>query len=245
MSYHAYGASAEIVNTCGDNAFLDDTGTCQCLPGYIVPKPDAGCQPAVMGGAVTLQPVTIVGTPGGGPVSTPAPMPPAAPPTTAQKLNLASPWILGAAIGVLALVGLAALAAPKRSSAQPYRATPNPRRPPKGWWEDCVAGVTESGSAADPRSVCGALWHRKMSPKQRRAALRRHEGRAAPNYGMELRQDRPRAHEAFQWCVYARTPGKRRWVKLSQAAPHAYAEDYIRSSTDPRELRIRKCREGK
>jgi hypothetical protein len=51
-------------------------------------------------------------------------MPPP-PPTTAQKLNLASPWILGGAIGVLALVGLVALGSKKAPSPTPYRATPN------------------------------------------------------------------------------------------------------------------------
>ncbi len=51
----------------------------------------------------------------------------------------------------------------------------NPRRPPKQWMRDCVAGA--SGSATDPGAVCGALWYRKMSPAAKRAALAR-EGRA-------------------------------------------------------------------
>lgn len=50
----------------------------------------------------------------------------------------------------------------------------NPRRPPKQWMRDCVAGASES--AADPGAVCGALWYRKMSPAAKRAALAR-EGR--------------------------------------------------------------------
>ncbi len=49
----------------------------------------------------------------------------------------------------------------------------NPRRPPKLWMKHCVAGVKAGGSAADPGAVCGALWYKKMSPSQRRAALRR------------------------------------------------------------------------
>lgn len=47
----------------------------------------------------------------------------------------------------------------------------NPRRPPKQWMRDCVAGASKS--AADPSAVCGALWYRKMSPAAKRAALAR------------------------------------------------------------------------
>lgn len=55
-----------------------------------------------------------------------------------------------------------------------------PRRPPKKWMRDCVAGVeARSPSAADPGAVCGSLWHHKMSPKSKRAALsRERRGRA-------------------------------------------------------------------
>ena len=52
----------------------------------------------------------------------------------------------------------------------------NPRRPPKQWMRDCVAGASKS--ARNPGAVCGALWYHKMSPAQRRAALRR-EGKDA------------------------------------------------------------------
>lgn len=51
----------------------------------------------------------------------------------------------------------------------------NPKNPPKKWWDDCVSGVKESGSAYDPQSVCGALWYKKMSPTQKRAATRKAE----------------------------------------------------------------------
>ena len=43
-----------------------------------------------------------------------------------------------------------------------------PRRPPKTWFRSCVAGVTRSGGAAEPRAVCGAVWKRK-GPKERSA----------------------------------------------------------------------------
>lgn len=45
----------------------------------------------------------------------------------------------------------------------------NPNRPPKHWFQDCVAGA--SSSADDPNAVCGSLWYHKMSASQRRAAL--------------------------------------------------------------------------
>lgn len=47
----------------------------------------------------------------------------------------------------------------------------NPGRPPKRWMKKCVRSVEESGSAADPGAVCGSLWHHKMSPAKKRAAL--------------------------------------------------------------------------
>lgn len=49
----------------------------------------------------------------------------------------------------------------------------NPKRPPKEWWDDCVAGVAETSQAYDPASVCGALWYRKMSPAKKREAVAR------------------------------------------------------------------------
>jgi hypothetical protein len=57
----------------------------------------------------------------------------------------------------------------------------NPKRPPRAWWSHCTRGVRESGSAQDPRSVCGALWYHRMSAEQRRAAARRSERSLAPN----------------------------------------------------------------
>ena len=51
----------------------------------------------------------------------------------------------------------------------------NPKNPPKKWWDDCVSGVKKSSSAYDPQSVCGALWYKKMSPTQKRAATRKAE----------------------------------------------------------------------
>jgi len=66
----------------------------------------------------------------------------------------------------------------RRSPAGEGRFRENPRRPPKQWMRDCVAGASKS--ARNPGAVCGALWYHKMSPAQRRAALRK-EGKALAN----------------------------------------------------------------
>jgi hypothetical protein len=38
-------------------------------------------------------------------------------------------------------------------------------RPPKEWFDDCVAAVQASGGAKDANAVCGNLWHNKMKSK--------------------------------------------------------------------------------
>jgi hypothetical protein len=59
----------------------------------------------------------------------------------------------------------------------------NPKRPPKEWWNRCVAGVEESGSAADPQSVCGALWYHKMRASDKRTITRMAEKKMNENPG--------------------------------------------------------------
>lgn len=39
-------------------------------------------------------------------------------------------------------------------------------RPPKKWFDDCVAGVKKSGSATDPNAVCGNLWYNVKGGKE-------------------------------------------------------------------------------
>ena len=39
-------------------------------------------------------------------------------------------------------------------------------RPPKEWFDRCVARVKESGSAKDPEAVCAALWHKKRGKEE-------------------------------------------------------------------------------
>lgn len=51
------------------------------------------------------------------------------------------------------------------------RRQPNPGRPPKKWFRRCVAGVS-AHIADDPNAVCGSLWYNKMSPAQKRKAMR-------------------------------------------------------------------------
>lgn len=52
-----------------------------------------------------------------------------------------------------------------------------PRHPPKRWFGDCTKGVKRSGSAADPRAVCGDLWFHKLSESERRRVREMYEGR--------------------------------------------------------------------
>lgn len=51
---------------------------------------------------------------------------------------------------------------------------PNPRRPPKRWFDRCLASVTAQGYADDPAAVCGAQWWR-MPARERAAIVRRWE----------------------------------------------------------------------
>jgi hypothetical protein len=55
-----------------------------------------------------------------------------------------------------------------------------PGRPPRRWFDDCLAGVEAKGSAYDGRRVCGAVWARKSVAEKRRvtgAYERRGRGR--------------------------------------------------------------------
>lgn len=85
-----------------------------------------------------------------------------------------------------------------------------PGRPTKRWWNACVAGVTEKGSAIDPRSVCGSVWWRKP-PSEREAIARADEGRHA---------DRG-AHHAY---TIERLAGGRWVFVMSMLTPTSAAE---------------------
>ena len=52
-----------------------------------------------------------------------------------------------------------------------------PVRPPKDWFDRCVADVAASGHADNPRGVCGATWARK-SAREKAATIRAEEGSA-------------------------------------------------------------------
>ena len=46
-----------------------------------------------------------------------------------------------------------------------------PRRPPKSWWDRCVAAVARGGKVIDPAKICGATWYKRMSEEARAAVL--------------------------------------------------------------------------
>jgi hypothetical protein len=54
------------------------------------------------------------------------------------------------------------------------RARSNPKRPPKRWFDDCIARVRASGTADAPAAVCGAAWW-KLPESRRRAIVQRYE----------------------------------------------------------------------
>jgi hypothetical protein len=61
-----------------------------------------------------------------------------------------------------------------REHEQRQRRHANPRRPPKAWWDDCIARVEAAAKASgrkvrEPRAVCGAAWW--SLPPQKRAAI--------------------------------------------------------------------------
>lgn len=56
------------------------------------------------------------------------------------------------------------------------------KRPPKKWWEHCVAHVKKASKKRgyrilSPEQICGAEWARKMSPAAKRRAKRCHPER--------------------------------------------------------------------
>lgn len=56
------------------------------------------------------------------------------------------------------------------------RRASNPGRPPKAWWDDCIARVEAAARASgrkvrEPRAVCGAAWWR-LPPEKRAAIVR-------------------------------------------------------------------------
>jgi len=66
------------------------------------------------------------------------------------------------------------------------RARAGSKRPPKKWWDHCVAAVKAAGKRArhrarSPEAVCGAEWYKKMGPTAKKRAKKRHpeHGRAA------------------------------------------------------------------
>lgn len=47
-----------------------------------------------------------------------------------------------------------------------------PRRPPKRWFDECVASVSVDPDVTDPNAVCAWNWYYHMSESRRRQILR-------------------------------------------------------------------------
>lgn len=41
------------------------------------------------------------------------------------------------------------------------------KRPPKGWWDDCVKTMSGNPDITDPDKICGWIYHQHMSPERR------------------------------------------------------------------------------
>lgn len=96
----------------------------------------------------------------------------------------------------------------------------NPKRPPRAWWDDCIARVEAAGRASgrrvrEPQAVCGAAWWKL--PSQRRAAIvRKLEGaKDARTRGAALALARlERRHNAGKPCGAERRGNPRELVSL-------------------------------
>lgn len=66
----------------------------------------------------------------------------------------------------------------KRLRAELEQRKTNPRRPPRAWWNRCLASVSAQRHARDPAAVCGASWWGKTSDERRRVVERLERGSA-------------------------------------------------------------------
>lgn len=80
-----------------------------------------------------------------------------------------------------------------------------PNRPPRRWIERCIEHVENSGTAADPGAVCGALWHHKMKPESKRAAQRKYGVRATHGELVEWTRSSNPSKDGFDWKGRARS----------------------------------------
>lgn len=44
------------------------------------------------------------------------------------------------------------------------------KRPPKGWFDDCLKSVSKMGDVKDPARLCGWIYHHHMSPEAKKEA---------------------------------------------------------------------------
>lgn len=97
----------------------------------------------------------------------------------------------------------------------------NPRRPPRAWWDDCIARVTAAGKLGrrrvrEPRAVCGAAWWR-LSPQRRAAivrALERAKDPRAKGAALALARAERRHNEGRPCRGPERRPNPREVVSL-------------------------------
>jgi hypothetical protein len=104
-----------------------------------------------------------------------------------------------------------------------------PRRPPKKWMRDCVAGA--SRSARDPGAACGALWYRKMSPEAKRRALSR-EKRGQARRVEGLSQKAAAAHARVGYFLPG-TSFTLRTPTMDEAERHRLAARILKYGDDP------------
>lgn len=106
----------------------------------------------------------------------------------------------------------------RRLRAKLSKRKKNPRRPPKRWFDRCLASVTAQKYARDPAAVCSAAWW-KMPTKKREAIVRRYE-RGSP------RQRRVAVAIAKAERNHADGPPRRRNPAMSDAEA---AREYTRT----------------
>ena len=91
-----------------------------------------------------------------------------------------------------------------------------PRRPPKSWWDRCVAAVARGGKVIDPAKICGATWYKRMSEEARAAVLAAVEKgneqvrRAAPKPKRAPKRAAPKPKRAATKRPAARKPVARK-----------------------------------
>jgi hypothetical protein len=100
-----------------------------------------------------------------------------------------------------------------------------PRRPPKEWFDRCVADVAARGRVADPVAVCGAVWRDKPPAEKAFAiALEKNMPTTKKKKGKKASKGR-KPHPARATPKRGKTPRSKR--RTSAARP-AHKKDHHR-----------------